>query len=225
MFPQSRWPIWSAPTLVAGLFWISTAAEASLPLSLPLWIVGSALLASGGGQLFAPGDHRMTQIGALAGLLGALLSLPLALGVGLGNALLLLLTAGLGSWGAGRLALDVEKHVDGVPTPETSPSVVAKVAGDELILGFEQVLGTAGFALDGTTNVTGNTRTTTEYSGFTGGAGIGVAFGFGGYWGGVLQLGADYTFRGLSGVPAGSNIKESREQHVISIGTSLGVYF
>jgi len=150
VFPQSRWPIWSAPTLVAGLFWISTAAASSMPQGLPLWVVGSALLASGGGQLFAPGDHRITQIGALAGLVGALLSLPLALVVGLGNALGLLLTAALGSWGAGRLALDVEKHVAGVPTPEISPSVVAKVAGDELILGFEQVLGTAGFALDGT---------------------------------------------------------------------------
>jgi hypothetical protein len=48
------------------------------------------------------------------------------------------------------MAIHVEPFTEGVPEPEATLSVAAKVAGDELILGMEQVLGTTGFALDGT---------------------------------------------------------------------------
>jgi hypothetical protein len=149
LFAQSRWPIWALPTLVGGLIWVSVAASVSLPVAFPVWIVAVGLLSSGGAQLVAPGDHRITQIGALAGLLGTLVSLPLAFAIGLGDGLLLAAAAIAGAWGAGRMAMHVEPFTEGVPAPEATIAVAAKVAGDELILGFEQVLGTTGFALDG----------------------------------------------------------------------------
>ena len=149
MFAQSRWSIWAAPTLGAGLSWISQAASLSLLPALPLWIVATLLVTSGGGQLLTPGDRRITQVGALAGLVGALVALPYAFVIGPGTALFLAACGIFASWGAGRMALHVEPHVYGVPAPTPSVSVAAKVAVDELILGFEHLLGTLGFDLDG----------------------------------------------------------------------------
>ena len=149
MFAQSRWSIWAAPTLGAGLSWISQAASLSLLPALPLWIVAILLVTSGGGQLLTPGDRRITQVGALAGLVGALVALPYAFVIGPGTALFLAACGIFASWGAGRMALHVEPHVYGVPAPTPSVSVAAKVAVDELILGFEHLLGTLGFDLDG----------------------------------------------------------------------------
>ena len=150
MFAQSRWSILAAPTLGVGLCWMAQAASQPLLAALPLWLVATALVASGGGQLLTPGDRRITQIGALAGVVGAVVALPYAFVIGPGTALFLVASALFASWGAGRMALHLEPHVYDVPAPTPNMSLAAKVAIDELILGFEHLSGTLGFDLDGT---------------------------------------------------------------------------
>lgn len=149
MFAQSRWSAWSVPCLLAGFVWIESATSVSALAALPLWSVGALLLGSGVSQLFWPGDRRATQLGALGGLLGAVLSLPYFLGLGLGSGLLLLSMALAAAWGSGRMALVLEPHYTDVPTPRPSARLAAKVAGDEAILGFELFQSSTGFALDG----------------------------------------------------------------------------
>jgi hypothetical protein len=91
------------------------------------------------------------------------------------------------------------------------------------------VRGLLGFAYDASETLTTSngvrSSTNVKNTGFAGGLGAGVAFGFGAYWGGVLQLGVDYTYRGTSGTEAGSNIAIDYTEHIISVGTSIGVYF
>ena len=53
------------------------------------------------------------------------------------------------AWGAGRMALQLEPRYEGVPAPHPTPRLAAKVAVDELILGFEQ-WDAPGYSLDGT---------------------------------------------------------------------------
>jgi hypothetical protein len=150
VFDQPRFSAWSVPTLVAGIAWVSTAVSAAGPASIPLGVLGTILVASGVMQLLAPGDHRITQLGAFAGLAGALVALPSMFAVGVAPGLALLLTALFGAWGAGRMAIQVEPHVEGVPQPGKSVPTAAKVAVDEAILGFEALSGTGSIPTDGT---------------------------------------------------------------------------
>jgi len=149
LFEQPRWSKWSALNLIAGIVWISQAAPLGLLTGLPLWILAALFLASGVSQLVWPGDRRITQTGALAGLIGVLVAFPYAIGVGVTGFLALSGSALLAMWGAGRMAVQLEPHHEGVPTPDPTILLAAKVAVDEMILGFEQ-WGPAGFALDGT---------------------------------------------------------------------------
>ena len=149
MFEQPRWSKWSALNIAAGVVWISQATPLGLLAGIPLWIVASVFLASGVSQLIWPGDSRITQTGALAGLLGVFVALPYVFGIGFGSFLILAGSSLAASWGAGRMALQLEPHYEDVPVPEPTFQLAAKVALDELILGFEQ-WGAAGFALDGT---------------------------------------------------------------------------
>ena len=149
MFEQKQWPGWAAPSLVAGWVWIAVASSLPALAALPLWLLGSVLLGTGVSLLLWPGDRRITQIGALAGLVGVIVALPYLFVVGLSGGLALMGAALLGSWGAGRLALHLEPHHRGVPAPRAGFKLVAKVAVDELILGLEQFQ-TTGLALDGT---------------------------------------------------------------------------
>jgi len=149
LFEQPRWSKWSVLNLAAGFVWVSQAAPLSFLAGIPIWIVASVFLASGVSQLVWPGDTRITQTGALAGALGVVVALPYAFGVGFGSLLLLVGSSLLAAWGAGRMALQLEPHYEGVPVPEPSFQLAGKVAIDELILGFEQ-WGATGFALDGT---------------------------------------------------------------------------
>lgn len=150
MFPQPLWSFWAVPTLAAGVYWISQAAVLPWGGALPVALVGFALVASGGGQLFAPGERRLTQLGALAGLVGLVFSLPCLFIAGVSTAVALAITAVGGAWGAGRSALHAEPHTAGVPTPEATAGLAARVAADEMILGLEYLTGASGFALDGT---------------------------------------------------------------------------
>jgi hypothetical protein len=149
MFEQPRWSKWATLNIVAGVCWISQATSLNLLGSVPLWVIGSGFLASGVSQLVWPGDPRSTQTGALCGGLGAILAIPYAIGLGFSTAILLAVTALAAAWGAGRMALQLEPAYDDVPVPEPTPALAAKVALDELVLGFEQWIST-GFALDGT---------------------------------------------------------------------------
>jgi hypothetical protein len=149
LFEQSRWSEWSAFSLIAGVIWVSHAATLGLLASFPYWLLGSAYLACGVSQLLWPGDTRINQIGALAGALGVVFAIPFLFGVGV-TAFLLLAGSALGAaWAAGRLALQLEPHCADVPIPVPTLGLAAKVAVDEMILGFEQFNST-GFALDGT---------------------------------------------------------------------------
>lgn len=149
MLDQPRWSKWSLLNLLAGFLWLSQANGLGLLAGLPLWLFGSAFLASGFSQLLWPGDNRITQTGALAGILGVLVALPYGFGIGLGAFLLLAGSALAAAWGAGRMAFQLEPHYEDVPVPEPTLELAAKVALDEAILGFEQ-FASAGFPLDGT---------------------------------------------------------------------------
>lgn len=153
MFEQRQWSRWAAASLVSGIVWITAATaiatKTSILLSILPWMIGAVMLASGVAQLLWPGDLRITQTGAFAGLVGAVVSLPYVFVLGLLGGLALTAASLLGGWGAGRIALQLERHYDGVPTPRPTVGLVAKVAVDEMILGFEQFQST-GFALDGT---------------------------------------------------------------------------
>ncbi|MFT5431787.1 MAG: hypothetical protein ACI9OJ_002485 [Myxococcota bacterium] len=91
------------------------------------------------------------------------------------------------------------------------------------------VRGLLGFAYDAAETLTTSngvrSSATVKNTGFAGGIGAGVAFGFGAYWGGVLQLGVDYTYRGTSGSEAGSNVSVDYSEHIVSVGAAIGVYF
>lgn len=149
MFEQTRWSIWSALNLAAAAAWISQASALGPVAGIPIWIVASVFLASGVSQLIWPGDTRITQTGALAGLVGVLVALPYALGVGVGSFVVLATSSLMAFWGAGRMAIQLEPHFEGVPVPVPNFQLAAKVAIDESILGFEQ-WSTASFPLDGT---------------------------------------------------------------------------
>lgn len=150
MFEQDRWSIHAAPTLIAAVAWLSHAPSLGLLASLLVWAVGLLFATSGGAQLLAPGDRRLTQLGAFAGILSVPVGLVLLLASGPVAAVGLAGLGLFGGWGAGRMALHLEPHVPGVPRPTPSARLATKVALDEAILGFEQMVGGAGFALDGT---------------------------------------------------------------------------
>lgn len=149
MFEQPRWSKWAWLNLIAGYVWISTATSLGFLASIPPWIVGAAFLSAGVSQLVWPGDNRINQTASIAGLAGVLLSLPYGIGLGLVPFFLLAATALAAAWGAGRTAIQLETHHEGVPVPAPTPGLAVKVALDEAILGFEQ-WGPSGFALDGT---------------------------------------------------------------------------
>ncbi len=135
--------------MVAGFVWLSAASGLGWLAALPVWTLGAAYLSMGFAHLFWPGDRRVGELGALAGFLGLVLSIPYGVAVG-GLGLPLFFASALGAiWAAARMAIQLEPHFASVPTPRPGPRLITKVAIDELILGFEQ-FGSRGFALDGT---------------------------------------------------------------------------
>jgi len=133
---RSGWA-WSWIAIAAGLFWLLRAGAVGLPVGLPMGAVGAILLSGGVTQLLWPGDRRATEwtalvglVGGLTGLLGALLTGSVA-GVGLAAA------AFASTWAAGRIAVDLEPRLPDVPEPEPSLALSAKVALDDVLLGYE----------------------------------------------------------------------------------------
>lgn len=121
----------------AGIVWLSRAGAAGPFGALPIVVVGTALLGSAVSILLLSGDRRSTEIGALSGLVGAVLALPLGLALGPLEALLLAVSAGLAATAAGRTALALEQASDDVPAPIASWPLAAKIAADEMLLGLE----------------------------------------------------------------------------------------
>ncbi len=117
--------------------------------AIPFWLLGTAFLASGASQLLWPGDDRIAHTGALAGILGPIVALPYLVALDLGAFLVLSASALGAAWGASRISFQLEPHYQDVPVPRPTFQLIAKVAVDEAILGFEQFTST-GFALDGT---------------------------------------------------------------------------
>jgi hypothetical protein len=149
LFEQVRWSKWAWLGLGSGYLWLSAAAGLGGVASLPVWMLGAAFVAVGFSHLFWPGDRRIGEIGALTGLLGLIVSLPYGFALGWVGFIALLGAALASAWAAGRMAIALEPHLEGVPIPEPTLSLAAKVAVDELILGFEH-FNSASFALDGT---------------------------------------------------------------------------
>lgn len=138
----------SAIGIGAGAVWLGRLGAVGLVAGLPLALVGAVFLGAGVVWLLWPGDRRVTEVAALTGLVGAILSLPYAVVVGPGPALGLAVSALAAAWAAGCMALALEPVYAGVPVPRPSFKLAAKVALDDGILGFELANGTR-FAIDG----------------------------------------------------------------------------
>jgi hypothetical protein len=148
VFEQSRWMKWAWLEIAAGCAWMSVASGASGLGAAPLWLVGALLLAAGLSHLLWPSDRRVSKYSAMTGFVGAVLAIPYAFALGLGEGAALASTALVAGWTAGRISVQLEPHVAGVPVPVPTVALVTKVAIDELILGFEQFQ-SSGYALDG----------------------------------------------------------------------------
>jgi len=149
LFEQSRWTKWAWLELGAGFIWLSAASGLGIAAALPMWVVGGVFLSVGFSHLLWPGDLRVSKFSALTGLVGALLAIPYGLALGWIPFAALFAAALTAGWTAGRISIQLEPHIEGVPVPRPSLSLAAKVAVDDVILGFEHFQ-SSGFALDGT---------------------------------------------------------------------------
>lgn len=145
-----RFSIWATPSLLGGLVWLATAVSLNGFGAVPLAVPGATFGISGVMQFLAPGDRRVTQLGAFAGLVGSVVAIPYFFVLGFGAGLGLLATSLAGAWGAGRTAIQVEPDTEGVPKPGTGFRTAAKVTLDEAILCFEALSGATAIPTDGT---------------------------------------------------------------------------
>ncbi|MFO0688491.1 MAG: hypothetical protein U0900_07275 [Myxococcota bacterium] len=137
MFELRRGWAWSWIAIGAGLLWLLRAGALGLPFGVPVAAVGAILLAGGVSQLLWPGDRRSTEWTALVGLVGALTGLLGALLTGSFAAFGLAVGALAAAWAAGQVAVALEpRHAD-VPEPEPSLALSARVALDDVLLGYE----------------------------------------------------------------------------------------
>lgn len=135
MYEQPRFSRIAVVPLAAGLLWlVYTAAEGVRIGDVFRLIPGALLVSAGTAQLLWPGDNRIAQFMALAGVLGTLIAglgiffwgfvEPVALGV-----------ASIASFlAAGAISVRQEPHVEDVPTPEPTLRLAAEVAADEVLL-------------------------------------------------------------------------------------------
>jgi len=117
--------------------WLSRIGAVGLFGALPIGLVGALLLGSGVSHLLWPGDRRVTEVGSLVGLAGAILALPLAFVVGPLWAILLSASALAAAIASGGKALAFEPQENGFPAPKRTLPLAAKVAVDEVVLSFE----------------------------------------------------------------------------------------
>lgn len=130
--PSRDWA--SLIPIAAGLIWL-TIADNSFGLLVAV-LPGALLLASGVSSLLWSGDPRITQYGALAGVLGLLL-LPLALFVLPFTGVLIAAALSAAAFlNAGRVALRLAEPAPGAPEPPADLKTWAKAALDEALVGY-----------------------------------------------------------------------------------------
>jgi dienelactone hydrolase len=135
MFDQTRWTLFGAVPILAGLAWLWFAASFGVVGFLFAMIPGCLLLSSGMSILLWPGDARIASFTALGGLLGVPLALPAFWVAGPATALLLVGASIASYLTAGAVAVRWEPHTPDVPLPEPSLGLSAQVAADEVVLG------------------------------------------------------------------------------------------
>ncbi|WP_293370848.1 prolyl oligopeptidase family serine peptidase [Nevskia sp.] len=130
--PSRDWA--SLIPVAAGLVWLSLADG---PVGLVIALLpGTLLIATGVSSLLWSGDGRITQYGALAGVLGLLFLLPgLFVLSFLGTVLAGLLSAAA-FLHAGRTALRLAEPAPGAPEPPADLKTWAKAALDEALVGY-----------------------------------------------------------------------------------------
>lgn len=132
-----RFEVWIL--LVAGVAWIVTAADHSLPVLALGAVPGALMLVGGVGTLMFAGERGLTRCASLGGLLGLLMAVPVLL-FATGTAIWLAILAAAGLVAAGLL------RINHIAVPErvrpAAPGVRggAEVGLDEAVLGLISVL-------------------------------------------------------------------------------------
>ena len=138
MYEQHRFPRLAWIPIAAGVAWIAVAASLGMTALLLTIPVSGPLLATGLALLLWPGDIRILQTMALAGVIAVLVSIPMLFAAGFFEGVVLAALGAATLLTSGASAVYQEPWLPGVPRPEPGVPLAAKVAIDEVILGFEQ---------------------------------------------------------------------------------------
>ena len=125
--------------LATGVLWLTSGAAAGPVGFLVALVPGCLGIASGGALLLWEGDRRIGHYAALASLLGIVLAIPGLWAVGILNAFFLGLLSAASFIAVGRASLRLGIPVAGVPAPENSVAMAAKVAVDEALMAHLQL--------------------------------------------------------------------------------------
>jgi hypothetical protein len=128
------WSLSSLIPLLTGALWLWLAAHGGVPGILVGALPGALLLGTGLSGLLWAVESRMFQYMVLASSLGVILSLPAILLHGPLAALALGVGSALSFLAAGYLALGQHRCPSSVPAPDTTPSLAARAAVNELML-------------------------------------------------------------------------------------------
>lgn len=120
--------------IFAGLVWL--LAMHGVGSFLIALLPGGLLLATGVSLLLWPGEGKVSQYMAFAGVLGVLLGLPAILVLGVLHGLALIALSVASFVVAGRAALRAAPLPLGVPQPPDTVAVAAKAALDEALVGY-----------------------------------------------------------------------------------------
>ena len=134
MFEQPRWHGEAAFAIAAGLLWLWTAAHGGALTFAAAVVPALLLLASGGSTLLWPGDHRIPHFMALGGVLGVLLAALAWPGLGLATGAAVILLCAASFVAAGAVSVRQAPHVEGVPLPQPSLRLWARVGLDEAVM-------------------------------------------------------------------------------------------
>lgn len=122
--------------LLSGCLWLAWGLDAGWWALALAALPGLVLLSTGVGTVLYAGDPRLNQFMAVAGLLGCLLALPMALAVGVMGALALFVASAASSLCSGFLSLAQQPEFDGVDSPPMDWRTALKAMLDNLIIGY-----------------------------------------------------------------------------------------
>ncbi|HEY8122942.1 MAG TPA: hypothetical protein VII78_16595 [Myxococcota bacterium] len=127
-FPREGWL-----TLLAGIAWFGSAdGFGAFALAL---LPGTLLVASGAALLFALGEPRLRDLGAIGGALGVAFAVPAAFALGLAHATLLALLSAGAFAAIGSFTARTCEGADGVDAPARSLRLHAEIATDQAVRG------------------------------------------------------------------------------------------